>query len=177
MSEMTLNGLLETVWTHLVRGKADRRHPARHPTLATIGADGPEMRTLVLRDVDRGAATLDLHTDAQSPKHAQIIADPRVALHVWLPAARLQIRLRARAAILPGDPAVFARLPPEAQANYAGNAPGAPLDASVPIEDPGTRFACIRCQITAIDALLLDEPHRRARFVSGDGWTGQWIAP
>jgi pyridoxamine 5'-phosphate oxidase len=40
---------------------------------------------------------LELHTDMASPKVAQINAEPRVALHVWVPKDRLQIRLRALA--------------------------------------------------------------------------------
>lgn len=178
MSELTLSGLLDTVWLHLVRGASDRRHPARHPTLATLGPDGPELRTLVLRGVDRALSRLELHTDTASPKYAQIAADPRVAVHVWLPKPRLQIRARAVASLAPGDPAVFQTLPPAAQANYGGPAPGDPLTQGA---DPGrgdpARFARILCDLTEIDALLLAEPHRRALFAAESGWSGAWIAP
>jgi hypothetical protein len=178
MTEPSLTGLLDTVWQHLARGTADRHHPARHPTLATIGPDGPELRTLVLRRADRSAALLELHTDAGSPKAAQIAADPRTALHVWVPKARLQIRARARATLAPGDPALFANLPPEAQANYGGQAPGSPLSAEpAPTDGDPARFTRILCQLTEIDALLLADPHRRARYRADAGWQGEWIAP
>lgn len=179
MTETSLSGLLETVWSHLSRGVEDRRHPARHPTLATIGPDGPEARTLVLRAADRSAATLELHTDSESRKAAQIASDPRVALHVWLPAPRLQIRVRAMATLAPGDPAVFARLPAEARANYGGPAPGTPIGtATGRAEGEPGRFLRILCRLTEIDALLLaPEPHLRARFRSAEAWRGEWIAP
>jgi hypothetical protein len=174
----TLSSLFETVWGHLARGVADRKHPARHLTLATLGPEGPELRTLVLRGADRAAATLELHTDAASRKAEQITADPRVALHVWMPKPRLQLRIRALAEIAPGDPAVFDRLPPEAQVNYGGPPPGTPLDGPA---HPGTgdpaRFARILCRLTDLDILHLGEPHIRALYRAADGWQGQWIAP
>lgn len=179
MTEQTLTGVLDTIWQHLSRGTVDRHHPARHPTLATIGQDGPDLRTLVLRRADRGGAVLELHTDRASPKAAQIAADPRVALHVWLPKPRLQIRARAVARLEPGDRAVFANLPPEAQANYGGPAPGTPLSGhpEEPVKGDPARFARILCHLTEIDALLLTDPHRRASFTADTGWAGQWIAP
>lgn len=178
MSEMTLTGLLETVWQHLSRGKADRHHPARHPTLATLGPDGPDLRTLVLRGVDRTKGILELHTDAASPKVAQITADPRVALHVWLPKPRLQIRARARATLVPGDAETFANLPPGAQANYGGLPPGTPV-SDTPDTGSGdpARFTRMLCELTEIDALVLADPHRRARYRADANWQGRWITP
>ncbi|PWK61627.1 pyridoxamine 5'-phosphate oxidase [Roseicyclus mahoneyensis] len=178
MTEETLTGLLDTIWQHLARGTADRHHPARHPTLASIGTDGPELRTLVLRRAERSGALLEVHTDAASPKAVQIVADPRVALHVWLPKPRLQIRARAMALLEPGDPAVFANLPPEAQANYGGPVPGTPLPgpAKRAAGDPA-RFTRILCHLTEVDALLLSDPHRRARYRADGNWQGQWIVP
>jgi hypothetical protein len=176
MTDPTLTGWLETIWSHLTRGVADRRHPARHPTLATIGPDGPEARTLVLRGACQAEGRLTLHTDAQSPKAAQIAADPRVALHVWLPKPRLQLRLGARATLGPGAPALFDALPPEAQANYGGAAPGTPLPASGPPPDL-SRFLEITCTLHRIDALsLATSPHRRALYRRDDSWRGAWIA-
>lgn len=170
-----LSRLLGTVWSELGRGVADRRHPARHPTLATLGPDGPEARTLVLRAAQKAESRLDFNTDALSPKAAQIRADPRVSLHVWIPGQRLQIRARAMAELVPGDPDLFASLPPEARANYGGSPPGrAPRD-DVPEADPD-RFLVIRCRLRDIDALVLDNPHRRAGFAAPD-WKGRWIAP
>ena len=174
----TLQSLFETCWRHLTRGIADRKHPARLPTLATLSPEGPELRTLVLRRADRTAATLDLFTDAASPKALQIAADPRVALHVWLPKPQLQIRARARATLTPGDPALFARLPAEAQANYGGTVPGTPLDTTGDRPTGGpARFARITCTLTELDILHLGTPHIRALYRAADGWQGQWIAP
>lgn len=172
----TLPSLLDLVWSRLSRGVADRRHPARHPTLATIGPDGPEARTLVLRGADRGAATLILHTDRASPKVAQIGADPRVALHVWVPKDRLQIRIRATAHAEPGDPDLFARLPQAARANYGGAVPGQALPSPEEPEGDPARFAVLRLTVGEIDVLVLDDPHVRAVFAAPD-WQGRRVAP
>jgi hypothetical protein len=173
----TPGALLDLVWSRLGQGLRDRTHPARHPALASIGPGGPEVRTLVLRAADRGAGTLELHTDAASPKAAQIAADPRVSLLVWVPEDRLQIRLRALAELVAGDPALFAALPAEARANYGGAPPGS---ARAETGDEGAgdpaRFAAIRCRIVEIDALVLGTPHRRALF-RGPDFEGGWIAP
>ncbi|MDG3041517.1 PNPOx family protein [Roseicyclus marinus] len=178
MSDETLIGLLDSVWQHLGRGTADRHHPARHPTLATIGPEGPELRTLVLRRVDRAAGELELHTDAESPKALQIKDDPRVALHVWVPKARLQIRMRGQAILAAGDPAAFANLPPEAQANYGGAVPGTPV-LGLFSRDTGdaARFLRILCRLKTIDALDLSDPHRRAIYRADADWAGEWVAP
>ncbi len=175
MNNPTLNALLDTVWQHLARGTADRHHPARHPTLATLGPDGPDLRTLVLRAADRDSHTLEFHTDAASPKAAHIAANPNVALHVWIPKARLQIRARGTAHMTPGDPTLFAQLPPQAQANYTGPIPGTPLPATTSKTDP--RFTRLLCTLTEIDALTLSDPHHRALFTATTKWQGQAIAP
>ena len=175
MNEQTLSCLLDTVWQHLSRGSADRHHPARHPTLATLGPNGPDLRTLVLRAVHRDRHTLEFHTDAASPKATHIATNPNIALHVWIPKSRLQIRARGTATLTQGDPTLFAQLPRQAQANYTGPIPGTPLSANAPETDP--RFARLLCTLTEIDALTLSDPHHRALFRASDGWQGQWIAP
>jgi hypothetical protein len=170
-----VSDLLDRVWSQLGRGVADRRHPARHPTLATGGPEGPQARTLVLRAAERRAARLTLHTDMASPKVAEIAADPRVALHVWIPKDRLQIRIGAQASVSQGDPELFASLPPAARQNYGGAVPGGPPD-DAPSEGDPTRFGCITLEVRRIDALVLDDPHWRAIFEAPD-WTGRRVAP
>lgn len=178
MSDGSLSGLVETIWQQLGRGTADRHHPARHPVLATTGEDGPELRTLVLRKTDRAAGTLTLFTDAVSPKATQIRKDPRVALHIWIPKASLQLRIKAVAELRRGDPSLFDTLPAAAQANYGGHAPGARLEVpDEPAKGDPARFMEILCTLTEIDVLHLTEQPYRALFQQKDEWEGTWIAP
>ncbi|MGY6410125.1 MAG: hypothetical protein ACXIUV_03735 [Alkalilacustris sp.] len=79
----TLPTLHAEAWARLVRGVHDRRAAARHPTLATVAADGaPQLRTVVLRAADRAQARLHVHTDLRSAKVGDLRAEPRAAVHV-----------------------------------------------------------------------------------------------
>ena len=181
MTEPTLQGYLGTVWQHLLHGVNDRHHPCRHPTLATIGPDGPQARTLVLRAANQGVATLTLHTDSASAKTSELCADPRVAIHVWLPDHRLQFRLSGIATLQSGDMALWSSLPARAQANYgSAPSPGAPIAAPGAVAstpDPA-RFTQITCQIASIDLLhLAADRHYRAAFDAKTNWQGRWLAP
>ena len=169
-------------WQQLSRGKADRRHPARTPTLATIGPDGPRMRSVILRGLDRAAAVLEVHSDRASDKVAEIAADPRVACHVWCPKADLQIRVSGTARLIHADPARWQQVPAAARAVYGGTpAPGTRLDRPEDHAAEGAleRFTAIRITVEAGDILYLGaDRHRRVRARrDGDGWVCDWIAP
>jgi hypothetical protein len=175
-----LAATLAAAWATLEAGVGDRAAPARHVVLATTGADGPEARLLVLRATDRARGTLTLWTDAATAKAAELAREPRAALLVWDPEARLQIRLRARVAIRPGTPAEWDALAPAARALYGGAPPpghALPDPASHrPAPDPA-RFAILTATVEEIETLRLSEPHERARFARPDGFRGAWIAP
>lgn len=179
-----LDAVLDEVWHQLARGVSDASAPARTLVLATSGAEGGEARMVVLRGSDRAADLLLLHTDALSPKVAELRADPRATLLAWDPQGHLQIRMRVTATVTSADPALWDALPETARRAYGGTPPpGTPMDA------PGDwraaperhRMAEIACRIREIDVLHLAAPaHRRALFSRADGrrhWTGQWIAP
>ena len=178
-----LAGLHAQVWTRLARGVRDRRAAARHPTLATVSPAGmPQARTVVLRAADSVSATVDIHTDINSTKVTELRANPKAALHVWDGTAHLQLRLEARATILTGaDVAeIWAQVPETSRIAYGSNpAPGQPVTdglAFVKHPDPAC-FAVLRLHVQAMDVLHLGRDHRRARFVRGDNWAGQWLAP
>ena len=180
----TLEGLRARVWQRLGRGVADRRAPARHPTLATVGEDGaPEARTVVLRGASEGAGSVTIYTDAASAKVAELAREPRAALHVWEPKDRLQIRLALTVTVRTGaalDP-LWDALSPEARRAYGGwPEPGVPIDD--PVADYAetrerARFAVLEGRVERIEALHLGEWHRRADYSRADGFAGAWIAP
>lgn len=180
----TLEGLRERVWQRLGRGVADRRAPARHPTLATVGTDGaPEARTVVLRGAVQSAGTVTIYTDAASAKVAELARDPRAALHVWEPKDRLQIRLALTVSVRTGaalDP-LWEALSPGARRAYGGQpAPGLPIDDPVSgyaETRERARFAVMEGRVERIEALHLGDWHRRAAFARDDGFAGGWIAP
>ncbi|MEL6436216.1 MAG: pyridoxamine 5'-phosphate oxidase family protein [Pseudomonadota bacterium] len=180
----SLDATLDTVWQALARGVGDRRAPERHPTLATVGTDDtPQMRTVVLRAADRTASTLDIHTDVQSRKVAELARQPRCMLHVWNPKLKLQMRIAADAKTLTGDAVapIWSRVPDASRYAYGGTPyPGQPIDAPEDFmsEVDVNRFAVLRMTLTSIETLCLaPDRHYRAVFSAADNWAGGWVAP
>lgn len=178
-----LAAFLAEAWQHLRRGVADAKSPARYPTFATVSPAGvPEARTVALRKADPSAAVVDVHTDIETPKVAALRHNPVAALHVWLPRARLQLRLTGEVSIHTGDEVAedWARVPAASRVSYGTEPfPGEPIDHVYAYEKPmvQARFAVLRCALTHIDLVHLDTQHRRAEFRRSNGWAGQWRAP
>ncbi|WP_197042042.1 pyridoxamine 5'-phosphate oxidase family protein [Sandarakinorhabdus oryzae] len=184
-------------WTLLVRGGADRKSPLHTPVIASVDAQGlPQARVMVLRKADPASATLRLHTDARSPKVAELDGRP-VAVLAYHPGEQVQLRLAGTARVLTdGEPvdAIWEQSTLFARRCYlAEHAPGTPLpgpSSGLPTWIEGqqptagqigparTNFATLWIDVTAIDWLhLANSGHRRALFRSEDGWAGAWLAP
>ena len=178
-----LQALLDEAWRHLTRGVADSRAPARTPTFVTVAPDGtPEARTVALRGAVKSTATLEIHTDIETPKVAALKANPIAAFHVWVPRSDLQIRLTARVDILTGPQTddQWARVPEGSRVSYGTMPiPGTPIADAFAYEKPAERdrFAVLHCAVTHIDLVHLGTPHRRAGYVASDGFVGTWLAP
>jgi hypothetical protein len=178
-----LPSLHEQVWQRLVRGVGDRHARSRHPTLATVSTDGrPRARTVVLRGADPAARTLEIHTDLNSAKVAELRATPFAALHVWDAPAHLQTRIETEVTIMTG-PAVartWARLTDPTRASYGVvPPPGLPISGDldyVRTADPKA-FAVLQLHVLAIETLYLGSRHTRARFDRETDWQGQWLVP
>ena len=180
----SLDATFDKVWQLFARGVADRHASERHPTLATVGVDGTaQMRTVVLRAVDREASMLEFHTDLKSMKVSEIEAEPSCSMHVWNPKSKLQMRLRATAEILKGEAVdhIWARVPEGSRRAYGGSPlPGTPLKQPEEFESgfERERFAVVRLSLQSNETLCLaPEQHYRAVFKREDNWSGQWLAP
>lgn len=162
----------------LTAATASARHPLHLATLATIDADGgPQARTVVLRHVDAMRCEIRFHTDIRSPKVSAMRCDPRVALHWYDQAMRVQVRIPAVATIHHGDAIAadaWSRSAAMSRACYAAmdgpstrlaefpSAPTAPTDG----DDTGLlAFAVIACRFDAVDVLCLHAVgHQRVRL-------------
>lgn len=83
-----------------VRARANEDPMANLCVLATLGADRPEARTLVLRDVDD---RLGLFFNGHSPKAREVGRSDAVAVLVYLPSLSLQYRLHTTLTAIPAD--------------------------------------------------------------------------
>jgi pyridoxamine 5'-phosphate oxidase len=175
--------LYTQVWTRLSRGVADKKAPARHPTLATVGADGrPHTRTIVLRSANTATHCLEFHTDLRSAKIDDLRHAPFAAVHIWDTSAHLQIRIEGLITILQGDDVAFtwARVPQASRSTYCVMlAPGQPITDALAYQkgDDYAHFGVLRMNVESIDVLHLGPNHRRARFDKSSDWTGKWLVP
>lgn len=129
---------LREIWDELEAGVAEGPHPFHTAALATVGAHSGtpvagEVRTVVLRYVDREGWRVDLHTDLRSPKVAELEANPAVSLLCYDAPGKRQLRLKGRAAIHNQDDLTAARWETvRSQSRECYRAPGAP---SSPVAD------------------------------------------
>lgn len=186
----------------LVRATKDRRHAFRTPVFCTVDAqDGsPRARTVVLRHADPEALVLRCHTDRRSAKVREIEREPMVVWLFYDAAARVQLRIRARATVhldgevfedawqrtalmsrrcylAPHEPGMPAEKP-------SANLPDDAIDSEPSLErseDGRANFAVVQTRVLSMDWLWLrHDGHRRAAFVwNEDGSVGDagWRQP
>ena len=187
-----LDASFAELWRLLADGAAQGRSGFHLPALATLGPEGPRLRTVVLRAADTEFGILRFHCDRRSDKAAEIRANPACALAAYDAAAKIQIRIEGPATLHTDDAVAeeaWAGSRAMSRVCYgAAPAPGTALPAgdAYTLPDEATaatlgrpHFAAVRVRAARLDFLYLDRRgHRRAAWARGQGdWTGSWIAP
>lgn len=194
----TLEDILDDIWTALADGLIHARDPFHTPTVGTIRDGAPQLRTVVLRHVDRDAAELGFHTDVRSLKRSDLEGVPQLAWHFYDRERKVQLRIQGRAALHTNDDVAdraWEATTPLGRRCYgqiigpsqSTDAPDVPLPFIGELEagHPDTTARCrdnfcvVRSHLTAIDWLYLRfEGHQRALFTREEAeWSGRWIAP
>lgn len=190
-----LDATLAEIWRCLAVGAGERRSGFHHPCIATVSPDGfPRIRTMILRGVEPGLRQLRLHTDIRAEKVADIAANPRVAVHVYDPGQKLQVRMTGQARIHHGDAVAreaWLGSQPMSQACYGTvPAPGTPIAEGSGFRLPQPHspelaagepnFAVMLVTVSSAETLYLaHRGHRRAVF----SWDGDslvrkaWLSP
>ena len=96
MTSPELSQLRSEIWISLERAASDLAHPYRFAALATVDAEGPHVRTILLRAVDTAAQRLVFYSDIRAAKIAQLQINPIAELAFYDPATRVQIQARGR---------------------------------------------------------------------------------
>ena len=190
---LALDQIADAAWRLLLGAASSARDPFHTPCLATIGPDGPEQRTVVLRYVDPAKRTLACHTDARSPKVREALAQPHCSWLFYDAGRKLQLRLTGRLTVHTDSAFADSRWAESramSQACYNTHAaPGTPVpqppQAPPRIEGASTErrarshFAVLACEVSLLDWLCLDGAgHRRARLQWQSGaWAGGWVSP
>lgn len=192
-----LDGVLRDITQRLYDG-ATSRHSAMH--MPVIGTADGDLRMMVLRGCDPELSNLRFHTDARSPKAADVGRGAPLGMLAFDPEAKVQIRARgigriehdsaaADAAWAASDAyarrCYLAELPPGTAMPQATSGLPSAVEGIRPDEAqlrPGrSNFAILLLTLTSLDWFsLAHSGHRRARFErggAGEPWQGTWIVP
>lgn len=187
----------DDIWNDLLLAVTDSRHEWHLPVLGTSGSTGPQLRTVVLRDVNRETRSLVCHTDRRAEKVIEIEKDPEVCWLFYSWEARVQLRMTGTAKLHTDDSIADARWTAsrlESRRCYlAPLTPGevvSPGFVNLPeelrerpptfeeVESGRRHFAVISCEIHRIEWLFLHwTGNRRAEFnYSGRRVVRNWLA-
>ena len=196
--KLSLEEIFEDIWRAWIKASHKRQEPFHSPTVATIGSEGAQVRTVILRQVDWPAYTLYFHTDYRSEKVQAIQQDNRVSWLFYDAPRKVQARVQSTATIHYQDEIAALRWQKTAlrsrRCYLAPFVPGSLLEEYHPnlpedvwqdapdqarSEEGYENFCVIACQVQRIDWLYLRfEGHQRALFTKeGELWHKQWIAP
>ncbi|MEM8877759.1 MAG: pyridoxamine 5'-phosphate oxidase family protein [Pseudomonadota bacterium] len=177
----TLSGVEESAWQLLRRGTKDRRSAFHTLTLATVASEGlPEMRVVVLREVDRERRLLRFNTDLRTPKFAELTANPRVAIQGYDPRRKVALRLAGIARTEAGTErvqAVWDGMKDMSRECYrVGQSPSTPIPSpeesplhGLSEEEAFANFALVDVVLTRLEWLYLRHGgHMRARVTWPD---------
>lgn len=197
--QLDLTGVHGLIWDLLEQGVSYRHSPFHVPTVATVTDGGqPELRTVVLRHASRKSGLLGFHTDRRSAKFVSLCANSAVALHVYDPKLKIQVRGSGHAELHLDDEQARGAWEKSNQMSrvcYSQvQAPGARLDtpSSTTFEDQknllghGTcvagwaNFVLVTVKVERLEWLYLKSTgNRRAMFCRNSlgEVAGTWLAP
>lgn len=188
---ITLDRAERDAWDRLIDGVARAASEFHTISVATTGLNGrPQCRTVVLRKAELSTRQLWFHTDARSPKIAELRASPWASLIFYDRAAKTQVRADCSVIVHTGDHAAterWAASKPSSRLCYSNpnpstlRVPAPPTAATTHDPDAFNRFAAVECTIQRMEWLLLKHSgHVRAEFVydpSGARIEAAWLAP
>lgn len=183
----SLGDIWATIKHELHRAALDNHHPFRFVTMATLSADRPDSRYVVLRKLDEDMC-FHIYTDSRSHKVKQLNENPAVALLFYHPQQRCQVKVQGKATVHHQDTHSqkhWKYVQGESQKAYQAIAsPGTPVAHPTAAhvwekEKEDTYFSVLAIQPISIECLQLDGLRhlRNVFFKDGENWNGKWLAP
>jgi general stress protein 26 len=174
----------QNVLHELHRGALDPKHPFRFLTLATSGAQFPQVRTVVLRHMSPAMEFL-VYTDVRTAKVRDLLETPRVSLLFYHPKKQVQVRVKAIATLHLEDALAqehWKRVSEKRQSEYkSALAPGTGIetpDLGWETQSESAHFSVLKFSPLSIEVLqLAREGHLRMQFELAAGWQGTWLVP
>jgi len=194
--EAKLDNLIAQSWEKLQQAKQGKAG-SRYLTVCNFAESYPNAYTVVLREVLSDEHHIIFHTDIRSEKVAEIKRNPSLSVVYYDDTDRIQIILKAEAAIHHQDDIAkqhWQQSGFKSRRNYlTQQAPSSPLpEESSGLEYLGDKkfddsdaagyekFAVVALHVKILESLQLNhEGNRRARFKADqqNGWIGEWITP
>jgi pyridoxamine 5'-phosphate oxidase len=196
--EYSLIDIEQEVWQLLHQATLSAKEPFHTGVLATIGQEGPNLRTVVLRKVMEVHKTIIFHTDLRSDKIRDIQQNPRVSWLFYDASLRVQIRLAGLAKIhisdelceiqwqnsrLSSRKCYLTQFAPGSISDFPQTGLPEGFDEREPTESEcelgKPNFAVISTHIDWIDWLLLHHKgHKRAQFSwQANELKANWVIP
>jgi hypothetical protein len=161
---MALDDVLAAIWLKLSHAVGEPSAAWRLPVLGSISETGPDLRTVVLRDLNADSWTLTCYTDSRSSKVSQLTANPRVNWLFYCPEERIQLRAYGVASIATSGRGVtkaWDSVPAFSRQNYlTDDAPGTIADSPVVVGSLNgdadvfahgiDRFAVLTCTLSEL---------------------------
>lgn len=172
------DAIFSAIWAWLESGAADRRSATHLLTMATVTPRFvPAVRTMVLQEVDKQNRSIFSHTHRLAEKLEDLLAQPKVAWHVYDRRSKTQLVMHGNASVH-FDGKNFANrwdaVSRMSRVCYERSLPPRqPLAGSeVAAVDGRDHFAVIQTRIDQIEYLhLKHDGHRGIRFDwTGGGW-------
>jgi len=187
--------IMKNEWNELLKAVKDAAHDYHLFALSTTDGNKPELRTVVLREVDNDKYRISFHTDTRSPKYQQILNNPSISALFYDPVRRIQLRVKGLAA--PSDDKIllktlWSKLNKDSRQCYQGDL--APSDAlpndiiinQIPDKSSDSdknvygfeNFTRITIQVSEIEILMLHHlGHKRLKCkLDCDPIETQWLA-
>lgn len=187
---LNLDGARTFATVEIMRATSDRSHPFRNAVLSTAGIGGAKARIIVLRKATEAPLSVEFHTDIRSSKIEDINNNQRVALLLWHPELKLQVRLRATAELVSEASkirAAWQKTPRTARLSYNSEAaPGTAISSEtwIPADQRTAAdlkyFGILKCAVHEMEVLILrSKGHLRARFIytNGEVVDAQFLVP
>ena len=187
--------IMKNEWDELLKAVKDATHVYHLFALSTVDGNKPELRTVVLREVDNDKYRISFHTDTRSPKYKQILDNPTISALFYDPVRRIQLRVKGSAS--PSDDksllkTLWSKLNKDSRQCYQGElAPSDPLPKDIMINQIPDKssdtdknmygfenFSRITIQVADIEMLMLHHlGHKRLKCkLNCDPIETQWLA-
>lgn len=184
-----LHEIEKDIWAMLLRSKSDKKHPYRYPVLSTFSEQFPEARTVVLRQVNPKEKSIEIYTDARTPKIQQLVSKPKSSFTFYHPKSKIQLRCNAIIDIHINDAYskhIWNTIDLAARNDYLSVKPPssyllAEESSSQSLDLKDSSFFCIlKAKVVSIDYLKLSrEGHQRALFKydAQNNFVANWLIP